>query len=118
MGDVIRCNDQWGRTIVLSDERWHRKILRDHLEMTGNEDCVLKTLTEPYCVTHDRERGDVEVFYLPFVLPEPYQRTWLKVCVRFRSRLPWTKHTGEVLTAYATDRVHPDEQEKWPCASK
>jgi hypothetical protein len=118
MSDIVRCSDQWGRTIVLSGDRWSGKILLDHPEMIGNEDCIEKTLTEPYCVYFDKERKDVEVFYRPFVLPPPFQQSWLKVCVRFRAKFLGAGNEGEVLTAFSTDRVHPDEEEKWPCQSK
>ncbi|MBX6723469.1 MAG: hypothetical protein IRY92_09580 [Dactylosporangium sp.] len=113
MAEILRCRDQWGRTIVLTGERWQNHILLEHAELTGNLDCVRIALEDPYCVMFDRDFPSRENFYRPFTLPRPYDRTYLKVCVDFGPGNPISDADGYVVTAYSTLTIKGGETQKW-----
>ncbi len=109
---ILQCTDPLGRVIVVEEDQWNDHII-DHPELVNQLASVQQTLTNPYCVTHDRMHMDREVFYLPFILPTA-PMSYLKVCVEFS---PWSQgkqNDGVVITAYSVDQVHPKEKQKWP----
>lgn len=116
MAIILRCQDQWGRTIALTDERWHDHILVNHAEMLGGEQHIRQALTDPWMVMFDKQRKGVENFYRPFTLPQPYAQYYLKVVVRFHPKFLQLGYQGEVLTAFPTDRAQLGETLKWSSA--
>lgn len=108
MLETLRCQDRWEREIILTDERWHGKILFDHPVLADCLDHVKQTLTAPDVVNYDQTRLDVENFYRRLRLPDPIGWAYLKVCVRFNVS------PGHVLTAYPMLRIKQTEMQKWP----
>lgn len=113
MAEILRCTDQWGRTITLAQARWQGHILVNHPEMAGQEAIVQQTLTDPICVNHDKDFPDRENFYRPFVFRPPRTLAYMKVCVEFRNRAFGQGARGEVVTAYPTTSIKQGEARKW-----
>lgn len=108
MLETLRCRDRWEREIVLLDGRWYGKILLDHPGLTNALRAVANTLTDPEFVNYDKGRDGVENYYRTVVLPSPFGRRLLKVCVLFDAEF------GSVLTAYPVLNTNPGEPRKWP----
>lgn len=68
--EILRCQDRWGRDVVLTDDRWYGKILPKHREIT--EDAIRQTITDPDQVNWDKALDGVEVFYRDVRLPRPH----------------------------------------------
>lgn len=113
MAEVLRCQDRWGRDVVLHDSCWDGHVISGHPEMDGNMACVLTVIKDPHCVTHDVNDADGENFYRAFTLPAPFDRSYLKVCVRYQhTHRPGTTY-GVVVTAYSTSSIKQGERVKW-----
>ena len=108
MRETLRCQDRWERDLVLTDERWYGKILLDHPELTDALRAVRSTLTDPEFVNYDKSRDGVENYYRSVIVPPPFGRRLLKICVLFDGA------DGLVLTAYPVYNVNPGEPRKWP----
>lgn len=99
---VFWCRDRWGRETALSVDTWEDKILLDHFEVLGQEDCVRNALISPNQVNFDvAEPLSRECFYLKGVLPPPDDEDYLKVCVAFTPSSSGAP-LGRVVTAYST----------------
>lgn len=109
--EVFRCQDRWGRDIILIDERWYGKIRNLHSEIT--EQAILLTLTDPDLVNWDKALDGVEVFYRDVLLPAPDGVSLVKVCVHFQVDVYETVEVGLVTTAYTVFNVNPEERRKW-----
>jgi len=110
---LLSCFDQWGREIVLSDSRWQDHILPDHAELNGNLNSIRQAIEAPTGINFDETAVNGENFYRLGALPAPYDRYFLKVCVRFvllDVGGPWR---GEIVTAYATNKEKRGEAVKW-----
>lgn len=112
MPTILRCQDQWGREVTVSNAQWRTHIVVGHPELTNNLDCIRAAITDPHCVTHDLIDADGENFYRGFTLPSPFDRSYLKVCVRFATGRSGTS-AGFVVTAYATFSIKRGEPVKW-----
>lgn len=53
MATILRCTDQWGRTLTVEDTRWEQHILIQHPELDGHLEHLRETLTAPHIVTLD-----------------------------------------------------------------
>lgn len=113
VAEFLRCVDQWGRTVVLMKDRWHDHILTEHAELAGNQDCICQALASPTEARHDIDYLDRESFYAAFILPPPWQLTYLKVSVQYMHNQLSGEATGEVITAYATPSIKKGETLKW-----
>jgi hypothetical protein len=65
-------------------------------------------------LSEDRWSGAIARDHPPVRPSATVSAVLLKVCVRFTRSLPGGNAEGEVLTAYPTNRIHPDEEAKWP----
>lgn len=108
MVELLRCQDRWGRWIVLDTDQWNDHVLVGHPELAGFEDRLRATLTAPDYVTEDRDHSTREHFYRSKILPDPWYRTFLNVCVDFQEGI------GFVVTAFPSRRIHPKERQQWP----
>lgn len=73
---------------------------------------VKQVVEKPYARYQDADFPDRRSHYTPFILPKPYNRTYLKVSIRYyRSRMPPFGKRGSVNTAYSTDKIKPGEKE-------
>jgi hypothetical protein len=109
---ILTCFDYAGRRVTLSDSNWVDHILDQHHEMRGNERSIESTLVSPHQVNFDRGHADREVFYRHGVLPPPDKGDFLKVVVRYYHNQDG-EEVGEVVTAFAVDKVEPMEKFKW-----
>jgi hypothetical protein len=105
--ETLRCQDPWGREIVLLDAHWYGKILIDHPELADALDAVEQTLTDPELVNYDKAYENREVYYRRTSLPAPYGWSLVKVIVEFAG------DEGEVITAFVAYNVNPDERFRW-----
>ena len=97
MADLLGMTDRWGRAIVVTEDGWSH-IHAEHAEMQGQEGAVPKR----------------ESYHQTGVLPEPYGRRYLKVCVRFAPPDETGAIVGEVVTAYPTPDLTRGETQRWP----
>ncbi len=114
MANLWRCQDRWGREIVLTDARWHAHIVHEHRAMAPHRDLVRQTVESPEEVKHDRTKASREVFYRRWRLSRHGRLVWLKVVVRFTTDPRTLAERGTVVTAYPTNRQKPGERHKWP----
>jgi hypothetical protein len=87
LGEVT---DPSGRTVVLSERVWERKITRDHPEVRGELEHVLGTVSTPDHVEPDPRAGR-QRYYRRRVGPSK----WLLVVVSFE------QEPGRIITALA-----------------
>ncbi len=113
MAFLFSCQDQWGREVVLNDDRWTDHILPNHGELTGNETSVQRAVEHPDAVNFDLQAANGENFYCLGVLPAPFDQLLVKVCVRFTHHGAGQNWRGEVITAYSTNREKFGEVNKW-----
>lgn len=113
MGDLLRCVDRTGRDVVLSEEAWFGRILRDHAMLGGYEGLIQVVVQDPNRVTRDLNRSNRECFYRQGVFPD-YPRLFLKVVVEFRQGDLTGAVSGYVVTAYPLQRVRSGEEQLWP----
>jgi hypothetical protein len=103
---VVR--DRWDREIRLDEDAWYNHIVSGHRALRDHEAAVARVLTNPYRVTHDALHEYRECFYRQRTRPR-YPELFLKVCVEFE-----LEHSGLVITAFLTPRIHADEVQRWP----
>ena len=112
MTELLRCNDYFGRLVVLTESRWNEHILIDHAEMASLQGVIEDTLVDPDLVNYDRDFADREVFYKLEAGGTSGNRH-IKVCVEYRRRSPSSKPEGRIITAYITRNVKRGEATKW-----
>lgn len=108
MVELLRCQDRWGRWIILDADQWIGHVLVRHNQLTDQENAVRATVESPEIVTRDLSDPRREQYYRPSILLPPLDRTYLKVCVDFSMSI------GFIVTAFPVKRVHPKELVRWP----
>jgi hypothetical protein len=111
MAELRRWTDRFGRTVVLDEELWFDKIDRDHDELGGDPDLLAEALMNPDRVHYDRRIPEGENFYRRGILRQPYERDYLKVCVRYRLSVDGLIEF--VVSAFAVDEIHEKERRTW-----
>lgn len=111
---VLSCADRWGREITLTLANWTNHVLMRHSELAPHLPALEATLTNPEYVMHDVGNENRENFYGSGLLPPPYARLLLKVCVEFRRLEGDDRVTGRVATAFPIPVVSRREVQKWP----
>lgn len=106
---VLEVQDQWGRTIRLTEEVWNNHVLEGHSELADHLNAVHDTLVTPDLVRYSATRPDGECFYQFGVVPT-FPRRYLKVAVRF---IAADGGIGYVSTIYLSRNVPPKEKHKW-----
>jgi hypothetical protein len=90
---------------------------RGRPQLAGLLDDIKLTLMQPELISEDKVRAGVEVYYRSnIVVPPPYGRSMLKICVLF-SEDEWGDFSGSVLTVYPVAKPHPLERRIWPTRS-
>lgn len=115
MAVVLRCRDWMGREVILTEECWEGKILRDHVILRGLDWCVQVVLEDPYRVRSDALNPGRECLYRHRTLPAMPDKL-LKVVVEYRASGPDGVVVGSVVTAYPTDRFKDGERQIWPAS--
>jgi hypothetical protein len=116
MVEILRCQDQWGRTVVLTRERWVTHVLRGRRReyFQGNERaCVESKVTHPEFVKHDIDFSNRECFYRPSPLPPPYGGVFVKVVVAYQTRANGVD-LGTVITVHLTSGPKTGEIQERP----
>jgi len=114
---LVEAKDPWRQAVTLSEETWEKHIVCEHPEMgaMASRDeilsCISQTISNPLYICQDAIHSNRRNFYLPFILPKPYQRSYLKVVVEYRKR--WFGLKGYVRTAYSTTALKPGEKIIW-----
>lgn len=114
MAEILRCQDRWGRIVILHDDTWYEKILMDHAEVPDNPSMVEEVIQDPDRVNFDALSPNGENFYRRRVLQHPYDMDYLKVVVRFAVTESSSEAIGTVVSAYSS--VHyrkAGERHKW-----
>lgn len=117
MAKIFEVRDPFGYLIACFEETWTEHIAKNHPEMAemARTTDILKILAEtvktPYQVYQDVVHPRRRNFYNPFVLPRPYNRTYLKVVVEHRRMVG--RKVGMVITAYPTPNIKPGERLLW-----
>lgn len=106
---ALEVQDQWGRTIRLTQEAWIEHILVRHDELTDHLEAVRDTLIVPDAVRYSAIRPDEECFYR-FGAASTFPNRYLKVAVRFPTD---DNGLGFVNTAYISRRIPRKEAFKW-----
>ena len=110
---IFHTFDYAHREVLARFGRWILHIEARHPEVDEHFDAVERVLADPYRVTQDATYHNRLNYYRPSVLPAPYDRLYLKVCVVFY-RIGQTGMIGEVVTAYPTTRIRRGEVQQWP----
>ncbi len=105
--------DCFKREVVIDWNVWHRKILRDHGEMVGQEEAVRRTLQHPDCITRDKDYQAREIFYLVGALRDVPAELYLKVVVEFREN-EYDEEEGRLVTSCAIASIPKEEDRLWP----
>lgn len=114
MAEVLRCVDRWGREVTLTDTQWLGHILPTHGELRGQLAAIRATIITPTTVRTDARHVHGENFYLLGALAAPFDRTYLKVCVRYTHLVRSALWSGEIVTAYSAASLKRGEVQKWP----
>jgi hypothetical protein len=115
MADLLRCQDRWGRTVVLDEDRWIDHVLRRRPYFRGRErSCVEETLADPEFVTLDVDDPTRRCFYRPSPLPRPHADVLIKVVVAYRANPDGGPDTGTVVTVYPMPKQKTGERRLWP----
>lgn len=108
MVELLRCQDRWGRRIVLDTDQWNDHIIPRHSQLTEQVDAIRATIESADFVTRDRDDPDRDQFYRQGILAPPLHRTYLKVCVDFG------REPAYIVTAFPVKHVHAKELIRWP----
>jgi hypothetical protein len=115
--ELFKTTDPDGVTVCLLDDAWDH-IVQEHPEMgtmAPQEEVLgyIKQIVEkPHSRYQDADFPERRSHYTPFILPKPYNRTYLKVSIRYyRRRWPFFEKRGAVNTAYPTDKIKPGEKQ-------
>lgn len=112
---VLSCFDPFGRNVVATRDRWEGHIADGHPELDEHFDAAQSAVEAPEIVTADAKHQNRKNFYRRGVLPPPYDRPSLKVCVAYGLGLGLgTFPIGRVVTAYPTRAVGHGEAHRWP----
>lgn len=112
---LVACQDPAGRLVALTIARWVGHILPRHPELAEQQDAVLSTIEEPDEIRHDIEHRNRECYYRLGVLPDPFRRLYLKVCVEFGSEDAFGRDAiAVVVTTFPVRRPKQGEVIKWP----
>ena len=84
---------------------------RRHLEVSGQEEAVRLAISHPLYVYRDARYFNRKVYYLPFVLPAPYDRFYLKVVVAYD--MEGGRMKGQVITAFGEETVRESDELLW-----
>lgn len=112
MAEILRCEDRWGRTIVLHDDTWYEKILADHPSVSIDPSLIRTAVQNPDRVNFDARFPNGENFYRRGMLQHPYDVDYLKVVVRFA--IVNGEQVGTIVSAYPTAHHRKaGERHKW-----
>ena len=99
--------DRWGRTIQCSKLQWTVHVCANRPHMQDWGELARQTIEDPDAVLSDARHQDRECYYRAGMLPDHFQKFYLKVVVRFEGQ------SGQVVTAFVTDRYKSEERVKW-----
>jgi hypothetical protein len=111
--NAFECTDRHGVRIVCSRSTWDGHIVAEHPEMQGCESCVVQAVEAPQLVYQDRGHPDRRVIYRRFILPEPYQHSYLRVVVDYKKMRLRKRYTGYVLTAFPVENTRKGDTLLW-----
>ena len=112
---VPSCFDPFGRNVVATLGRWEEHIEGGHPEVDEHFAAAQSTVEAPEIVTADAKNQTRENFYRRGVLPPPFDRLYLKVCVAYGpGRVLGAFLIGQVVTAYPTRTIGRGEAQRWP----
>ena len=109
MAAHFTCVDCYGFRVICDEAEWFGHILRDHPEMDGCEQEVIRALTDPCDVRHDRGHPDRRLFYgLTNKAPTGLRLGYVRVVVQYRSR--GNRVRGHVVTAFPSQRIRQGDK--------
>ena len=111
MADGFEWVDREGVPVFCNRETWEEHIARRHLEVSGPEEAVRLVISQPLYVYRDARYSNRKVYYLPFVLPAPYDRFYLKVVVAYD--MEGGRMKGQVITAFGEETVRESDELLW-----
>ncbi len=112
---ILHCFDPLGREVIARLGQWRDHIEDGHPEMNEHFASVQQTIERPEQINIDANYSNRKNFYRHGVLPAPYDRVYLKVCVAYGpGNALGTFLRGEVITAYPTRRIGRREVQQWP----
>lgn len=112
---VLYCFDPFKRNVVATLGHWERHIEGGHPEVDEHFEAAEATIRRPESLTLDAKHANRENFYRRGVLPPPYDKLNLKVCVAYGfADVFRTIELGQVITAYPTKAVGRGETQRWP----
>jgi hypothetical protein len=100
------------RSVVAKRERWIGHVKVRHPEISDHLDAVRQGIEAPERIFADAGNPDGVNYYRFGVLPSPYHRLYLKVCVTFDVDADGLM--GTLVTAYPTKRFGRGEVQLWP----
>jgi hypothetical protein len=112
MAELLRCVDRWYREIVLYEDTWYDKIMAQRPILAPHLGRIEGILRNPDVVTFDIDHPGGENFYRLAALPSPLDRSYFKICVRFRATQDETV-VGVIVTAFPTFRIKRGETIRW-----
>ncbi len=112
---VLSCFDPFGRNVVATLGHWENHIEDGHPEVDEHFAAAQLTVEAPEIVTADAKHQNRENYYRRGVLPSPYDRLYLKVCVAYGpGSVLGTFLIGQVVTAYPARAVGRGGAQRWP----
>ena len=115
--DLFRCRDKDGIDIVCYRNTWINHIVQQHPEMNGKEILVKAVIENPDEIYQDSTWPDTRNIYNPAVLPEPFDKYYLKICLEYRVNFGGKKR-GYVKTAFACLRIKKGDILIWKRESR
>lgn len=96
---MFQCTDKDGITVVCSKDTWNNHIVAEHPEMEGCAANVKAAIEKPYHIYQDGRHPHIRIIYRPFILPKPFDRQYLRVAIKYRTRR-FGGRRGYVSTAF------------------
>lgn len=96
---MFTCIDKDGIIVVCTKDTWYNHIVAEHPEMKGWEVYVKASIEKPFQIYQDGRHPYIRIIYRPFVLPKPYNLSFLRIAIKYRKRR-FDKLRGYVSTAF------------------
>ena len=104
---IVSCDfnavDRDGVSVHCRHDTWARHIVDEHREMEDQQGAVIGAIGNPAYIYQSERYPQRRLLYRPFILPKPFDRTYLLVVIEYRTSRG--QRRGEVVTAFSAFNI-------------